>query len=334
MRNCSSLTGRHGTESPRWLIKKARVDEARHILSRMHDTDIDDDIIKREVHDVQATIELSGSSNLSALLTMGPRRIFHRVVIAISAQMFLQLSGINAVAYYAPSIFENQLHYPAEEAGILAAASQICLALGSIVCSFSVDRFGRRNLMMVSAALMAVCFACLAGLTSDPENKPALKAAVFFVFFFYFVYTLGFLGIPFLYASEVAPVHLRAAVCGISTAASWLFNFLVVEITPVAFNNLGWKYFLVYACINTICVPIVYFFYPETAGRSLEEIDQVFVASNSVFDPVKVARRAPKGEMRQDLDEQIEKQHNVGRDKDVEAMAERKISYTEQIGEN
>jgi MFS family permease len=269
--------------------------------------------------------------------------------------MFLQLSGINAVAYYATSvslmpklsvvilamacfskrhnvlteygnqIFENELHYPPEQAGILAAASQICLALGSIVCSFSVDRFGRRKLMMLSASLMTICFACLAGLTSDPDNKASLKAAVFFIFFFYFVYTLGFLGIPFLYASEVAPVHLRAGVCGISTAASWLFNFLVVEVTPVAFNNIGGKYFIVFACINLVCVPIVYLFYPETAGRSLEEIDQVFVASKSVFDPVKIARRPPSDVVAPALDEQL-KHTNEKNSDDREATAEKPSS--------
>lgn len=76
---------------------------------------------------------------------------------------------------------------------------------------------------------MGCCFAILAGLVSSGHDA-ALNAAVFFIFFFYIWYTLGFFGIPFLYASEVAPVHVRAAVCGLSTATSWLFNFLVAEV--------------------------------------------------------------------------------------------------------
>jgi len=71
------------------------------------------------------------------------------------------------------------------------------------------------------------------------------------------VYTLGFIGIPFLYASEVAPVQLRAAVCGLSTAISWLFNFLVVEITPVGFNDISYRYFIIYAVTCASFVPIV-----------------------------------------------------------------------------
>lgn len=97
---------------------------------------------------------------------------------------------------------------------------------------------------MFSAVGMSVCLACVTGLVSS-SNPAALKAAVFFLYvaildvgsrglqltidryLYYVVYTLGFIGIPFLYASEVAPVQLRAAVCGLSTAVSWLFNFLV-----------------------------------------------------------------------------------------------------------
>ena len=136
--------------------------------------------------------------------------------------------------------------------------------------------------MLTSAISMAICQACLSGLVSLPNNKAALNAAVFFLFLYYFVYVLGFLGIPFLYASEVAPVHLRAAVCGVSTAVSWLFNFLgeclnctaceldltvpiVAEVTPVAFTSIGYRYFIVYAAINASIVPVVFFFYPEVS---------------------------------------------------------------------
>jgi hypothetical protein len=148
--------------------------------------------------------------------------------------------------------------------------------------------------MLTSAASMSLCQIALTGLGSQPDNKGCLKASIFFLYMYYFVYVLGFLGIPFLYASEIAPVHLRAAVCGISTAVSWLFNFLVVEVTPIAFTTIGYKYFVVYAAINASCFPVVYFFYPETAGRSLEEIDEIFAASKSIFDPVKVAKRLPR----------------------------------------
>lgn len=67
-----------------------------------------------------------------------------------------------------------------------------------------------------------------------------------------------------------------------------------MEVTPVGFQDIGYQYFIIYTCTCASFVPIVYFFYPETAGRSLEEIDAIFTESRSIFDTVKVARRVPK----------------------------------------
>ncbi|RJE20253.1 sugar transporter [Aspergillus sclerotialis] len=108
------------------------------------------------------------------------------------------------------------------------------------------------------------------------------------------VLVLGFFGIPFLYASEVAVTRFRAPTTGLSTATSRLFKFLVAEVTPVGFANIGWKYFLVYCCINASCVPATYFFFPETGGRSLEEIDDTFLRSKSIIDTVGVAKELSK----------------------------------------
>lgn len=280
-------------ESPRWLVKVGRVDEARHIISLTYDQDENSDRVIKEMGDIQLSLELAGSTSLRSLFKMGPQRTFHRVCLAVGIQIFLQMSGVNAITYYASSLYEEQLRFDPTIARILAAASQVVIILGSILCSYTVDRFGRRKLMLFSAASMSICFAFLTGTVSNPNNHAALKSAVFFAYLYYFVYVLGFLGIPFLYASEIAPVHLRAAVCGISTAVSWLFNFLVAEVTPVAFTDIGYRYFIVYCLINAVCVPVVYFFYPETAGRSLEELDEIFASSKSIFDPVSVAQRLP-----------------------------------------
>lgn len=305
-------------ESPRWLVKKGRIAEARDVFSRIHDVGLDDDIVNNEIRDVQASLELAQSVSLSAMFKMGPQRTFHRVILAATIQMFLQMTGVNSVTSYANVIFEEQLRFTTKIAAILGASSQVVIILGSLIGSLTVDRFGRRRLMLTSAASMSVCQVCLTGLTSQPDNSAALKAAVFFIFFYYFVYSQGFLGVPFLYASEIAPVHLRAATCGVSTAVSWLFNFLVVEVTPIAFNNIGYRYFIVYAVVNAVCVAVVYFFYPETAGRTLEEIDEIFAKSNGVFDPVKVAKSLPKGRLQQFLEDdkldgatiyEIENQH-------------------------
>ncbi|KAJ5820614.1 hypothetical protein N7474_006205 [Penicillium riverlandense] len=291
-------------ESPRWLSKKGHWEEAREILALLHDEDPYGESVKKEIEDIQISIERASKGSTGAMFKMGPQRTFHRVVIAAVAQMMLQMSGINSITYYAPAIYENQLHFSGTVSRILAASSQIALVIGAFCCVYTVDRFGRRRLMLFSAIGMSICFACIAGLTSNPDNKPALKAAVFVSYLYVVVYVMGFLGIPFLYASEIAPTHLRASVCGLSTAVSWLFNFLVAEVTPTAFTNIGWKYFLVYFALNALFVPIIYFFFPETSGRSLEEIDQIFESSTSIFDAVAVAKKLPKRHLAEYLQEE------------------------------
>lgn len=301
-------------ESPRLLMKQGKVAEARHILDVLHE---DPEIVEKEIADIQLALTLSGdlseSAALKSMFTMGRQRIFHRVCLAATVQIMLQLTGVNSITYYASSIYESDLGFNPTTAKILAAASQFAIVLGSCICSFTVDRFGRRSLMLVSAASMSICFAFETGLVSNPNNGGALKGAVFFLFLYYVVYTIGFLGIPFLYASEIAPVQLRGQICGVSTAVSWLFNYLVAEVTPVAFTDIGWRYFIVYCALNAAWVPIIYLFLPETAGRSLEEIDEIFARSKSIWDPVKIAKNLAMGHLadvaKEDPDKVLEVSH-------------------------
>jgi hypothetical protein len=80
----------------------------------------------------------------------------------------------------------------------------------------------------------------------------------------------------------------------LSTSANWAFNFMVVMITPVAFTSIGYQTYIIFAVINAFIFPVVYFFYPETAYRSLEEMDIIFRKTTSVFNVVKIAKAEPK----------------------------------------
>lgn len=96
-----------------------------------------------------------------------------------------------------------------------------------------------------------------------------------------------------LYPAEITPLSIRAPANAISTTANWAFNFMVVMITPVAFANIGYKTYIIFAVINAAIVPSVYFFFPETAYRSLEEMDEIFHQTTGAFDVVKIANNLP-----------------------------------------
>jgi len=139
---------------------------------------------------------------------------------------------------------------------------------------------------------MGLCMAVAAGGTSHPANHPAINAAIAFIYLFSTFFVTGYLGLTFLYASEIAPLSVRTPITALSTGSRWLFNFAVVEATPTGFNSLGYKYFIIYAAMNWFLIlPTVYFLFPETQGLHLESVDRIFLESKSIFDPVRVAKK-------------------------------------------
>ncbi|RAH49720.1 putative MFS sugar transporter [Aspergillus brunneoviolaceus CBS 621.78] len=281
-------------ESPRWLLKRGRPKEASEILAALADADPEDAAITLAVRDIERSLALTGSGSWKDLLSMGEQRLFHRAALAATGQIFQQMCGINLITFYATTIFEQYLGLDALQSRVLAAAMCLTQPLGGFLAFFTIDRLGRRVLMLWSAAGMSVSMAILAGTTSLPDNTAALVVAVIFLFVFEFIFTVGYSGLTFLYATEVAPLQLRAAISAVSTAAVWTFNFLLAEVTPVGFDTVSWRYYIIFAVLNAAIVPTVYFFFPETNGRSLEEIDEIFMQSKSVLDPPRLARTLPR----------------------------------------
>lgn len=145
--------------------------------------------------------------------------------------------------------------------------------------------------MLASAACNATCLALVAGLGSQSGNRIAMHGAVVFIFLFHFSYVIGYGGVPFVYATEIAPLKMRGTINGISMGTYWLFCILITEITPVAFEALDWRFFIIFAGLNVVMMGVVYLLFPETAGRSLEQVDQIFITSESIWDSVTAAER-------------------------------------------
>lgn len=281
-------------ESPRWLVKQDRIEEAREILAVLNDDQPDSEAISNEIHEIQHSLSVCGSLSWKAMLTMGEHRFFHRTLLAAGGQVFQQMCGINLISMYATTIFEQYLHMSPIKSRILAAAMAMTQPFGGYLAFFTIDSLGRRFLMLASAAGMSIAMAMLAGTTSATTNNAALVVAVITLFAFQFIYTVGFSGLTFLYATEVAPLQLRAAISAVSTTAVWIFNFLLAEVTPVGFNTISYRYYIIFAVLNASIVPMVYFFFPETSGRSLEEMDEIFTQSKSIWDPPRLARTLPR----------------------------------------
>jgi hypothetical protein len=195
----------------------------------------------------------------------------------------------------ATAIFENNLSLGNSTSTVLAAVYQLVGPLGGTFCVLKIEGLGRRVLLLGSAIGNTVCLALVAGLGTQADNPLAMRGAVFFIFLFHFSYIIGFGAIPYLYATEIAPLHLRTTINSFSISISWAVSILLTSVTPIAFNSMGQTYFVIFAGCNATMVPIIYYFFPETAGRSLEEMDKIFALSKNPLDVVKVARRLPHG---------------------------------------
>lgn len=195
------------------------------------------------------------------------------------------------MSVYAPILFQTNLGMSPELSRVLSGGALTWKFLSAFLGFIAIDRFGRRAVFMISGCGMSACMASLAVATSFPkDNRSAQYAAAAFIFAYNTFVPIGFLGANFLYCTEVAPLRLRMAMSSISTANHWLWNFIVVMVTPVALNTLGWRYYIIFAAIAA-CVPLsVYFLYPETMGRNLEEIDMMFRESPSVLGTVRFAK--------------------------------------------
>jgi Sugar (and other) transporter len=130
-------------------------------------------------------------------------------------------------------------------------------------------------------SLMAVVMAIQAALIYQVQFGTAVAhssgiAAAAMLFIFQGAFTIGFQATVWVYPSEILPLRLRQRGSSISTASNWICNYLIVQITPPAITNIGWRTYIIFAVLNAFWVPIIYLFFPETKGLELEDVDRLF----------------------------------------------------------
>ncbi|KAJ9483474.1 hypothetical protein VN97_g9930 [Penicillium thymicola] len=283
-------------ESPRWLARVGRLEEAGEVLARMEDVSANSENVLQELDIIRQSLvidENTESAGSSSPFALTKNRHLHRTVIAVGVNILAQMTGVNIITFYSDTIFESDLGYSGTLSRIITGCLQIWQFLAAGVAVLLIDRVGRRPLLIAAAAGMTVAQVCLAGLSSDLEDKSAAGASLLFYFVALFCFPIGLFLVPFMYAAEIAPLRTRAKVTAMSAAANWLFNFVLAEVSPVGFATIHWRYYIVYACISAFACVCFYLFCPETKSRTLEEIDDIFVQSKSVFDTVRIAQEMP-----------------------------------------
>ncbi|KAE8408988.1 general substrate transporter [Aspergillus pseudonomiae] len=294
-------------DSPRWLTMQGRHAEARDVTARLVGKSEDHPEVEEELRNINEALEVQsrgGSFKYRELLTNGPSQNLRRSALAMVSQFFQQMCGINLVTYYATAIFENSLGFGPSMARLLAACNGTEYFMASLIALPLIERTGRRKLMIIGASGMMASMAILAGTVSTGEimenGSPKLETkygvtATVFLFVFNSFFAIGWLGMTWLYPAEITNLRIRIQANALSTSSNWMSNFLIVMITPPAFANLGYQTYIIFAVFNAALIPCVYLFFPETKGRTLEELDVVFASANAQgISPVKQSLQMPK----------------------------------------
>lgn len=218
------------------------------------------------------------------------KRYRTRVLIAMSAQAFAQLNGINVISYYAPLVFESA-GWRGRWAVLMAGINGITYFLSTIPPWYLVDRLGRRPILLSGAVMMALSLSAISYFLYL-DIKQSRNLVVIFVMIYNAAFGYSWGPVPWLYPPEILPLSIRSKGASLSTATNWAFNWLVGELTPVLQQWIAWRLYLVHAffCATSFvfgrfCLTVnialltnytVYFIYPETCGVRLEDMDALF----------------------------------------------------------
>ncbi|KUI63540.1 Sugar transporter STL1 [Cytospora mali] len=271
-------------ESPRWLLTHERYEEAEIVIAALRGYELDspETAIERDVivDSIRASGGFAKSTPFKTLFTGGKTQHFRRMLLGASSQLMQQIGGCNAVIYYFPILFEKSILQGDRNLSlILGGVNMIVYSIFATVSWFIIERVGRRKLFLWGTVgqmtSMVITFACL--IPGDPQSA---KGAAVGLFTYIASFGASWLPLPWLYPAEVNPIKTRAKANAVSTCTNWLFNFLIVMVTPIMITNIGWGTYLFFAVVNASFLPVIWFFYPETANRSLEEIDIIFAKGN------------------------------------------------------
>ncbi|GLA75321.1 hypothetical protein AtubIFM55763_006592 [Aspergillus tubingensis] len=288
-------------QSPRHLMNQGRDEECLQTLARLRDAPTDDILVRIEYLEIKSlkmfeeetakkkypqyqdgsfkSNFMIGFHDYLSLIT-NPS-LFKRTSVACLIMLFQQWNGINAINYYAPQVFEG-LELGGNTTSLLATGvAGIFEFVFTIPAVLWVDNIGRKKILLAGAIGMAVCHFICAGLIGSyegtfGEHKSAGWATVAFVWIFIINFAYSWGPCAWIVVSEVFPLSMRAKGVSIGGSSNWLNNFGVGLATSPFIAASTYGTFIFFGCITVVGAVYVWFFVPETKGRTLEEMDELF----------------------------------------------------------
>lgn len=251
-------------ESPRWLVRYGREDEARTVLTRVNSAEA----AVREIGEIKETLALEEGSFHELF-----RPAFRRpLLIAIVLAVFQQVTGINAILYYAPRIFEGAGFARMSAIGQSTVVGLVNM-LFTVVAIVLADRVGRRPLLLVSTGGMGVSLLLLGAAFKFPVLPASALLLIILLYIAFFASAMG--PLVWVVMAEIFPIKVRGSAMGLATLILWLADFAVTLTFPVISDKFHPSTaFWLYAAMCALDLVFMIFYLPETKGKTLEEIER------------------------------------------------------------
>ncbi|KAI0786275.1 general substrate transporter [Abortiporus biennis] len=285
-------------ESPRWLIDHERESEALEILADLHGKgDPNNDLVQLEFEEIRQQVEFERTEGAKSYLDLLKPGIFRRVGLGCSLQMWSQLSGMNIMMYYIIYVFQGA-GLTGRRGNLIADSVQYVLnVVLTIPAIMFIDKWGRRPMLLTGTLLMGFFLMLVGGLQGrfgdwgevdhdriwvinghDAATKGIIVCSYLFVCSF--AITMG--PVSWTYPAEIFPMRVRAKAVSVATATNWLFNFALAWAVPPGLSSIAYKTYFIFGTFNFAAFIHIFFCFPETAGRTLEEVEDIF-AQGHIF---------------------------------------------------
>lgn len=270
-------------ESPRWLVANGKTAEARKILVKWHaGGDETSTLVEYEMQQIARTVELERHAHATTsyldLVRTPPNR--HRTLIAFIVGFFTQWNGVTVVSYYLTLVLNTIGITKTSDQTLINGLLQVWNWLAAVFAgAMMVDRLGRRTLFLTSVAGMFVCYVIWTVLTAvfvSTLDKAVGNAVVAFIYIYYFFYDIAWSPLFVAYPVEIFEFGLRARGVAVTYGSTFAGLILGQFLNPIAMQNIGWRYYIVFDAILAVLFVAIWFLFPETKGRTLEEIAEVF----------------------------------------------------------
>lgn len=257
-------------ESPRWLVRHGRDEQALAVLARI----LPGGDPAAALEEVRQTVTQESGSGFRELWRPGLRKA---LAVGFGAALFQQITGINAIFYYAPDIFRSA-GFGNGAATWSTVLFGIVLVLATLVSMWVIDRVGRRTLLLAGSVGMTVFLAAIGTvfLAAHP-NGPLL---VTLVLAYVAVFAVSFGTVAYVLIAEIFPTNVRGAAASIATLALWGGDYLVSQFFPILTADISSSAtFYLFSGIALLSLVFVLTLVPETKGRTLEQIEAIMRTS-------------------------------------------------------